>query len=67
MVDVEYIRMLLKAAEQSAGSRSALAAQWGISIQYLADIAHGRRDPGKKVLTALGYERVVLYRKIDTQ
>ena len=63
MVDAEYIRGLVRDAEQAAGGKPALAAQWGISVQYIADVLRGYRDPGKKVLAALGYEKVVLYRK----
>lgn len=66
MVDTEYIRGLVQNALKEAGTegRSALAARWGISIQYIIDVARGYRDPGKSILNALGYERIVLYRKI---
>ena len=64
MVDAEYIRTRLQEAEHAAGGRMKLAAQWGISVQYIADVIRGYRDPGKKVLAALGYERVVLYRPL---
>ena len=67
MVDADYIRSLVREAEQAAESRAALAAQWGISVQYINDVIRGYRDPGKKVLAALGYERVVLYRKKEGQ
>lgn len=33
----------------------------------LSDTLNGRRDPGPSILAALGYERVILYRKIDKQ
>ncbi len=66
MEDIEYIRGLVQNALKEAGSdgRAALAARWGISIQYIIDVARGYRNPGKSILWALGYERVVLYRKI---
>ena len=66
MVDVEYIRALVREAEQTAGGKPALAAQWSVSVQYIADILRGYRDPGKSILKALGYERVVLYRKVES-
>ena len=48
----------------AAGSQTALARQWGVSIPYLNDVLHGRRDPGVSILTALGLERApVSYRK----
>lgn len=46
-----------------SGSQKVAAAALGISPQYLNDIIRCRRDPGKKVLEALGYERLVFYRK----
>lgn len=67
MVNVEYIRELVHEAEQQAGSKPALAANWGISVQYINDVLRGYRDPGKSILAALGYERVVLYRKKGEQ
>lgn len=45
-------------------TQKALAQKIGISPQYLADILDGRRAPGKKVLTFLGYEKVICYRYI---
>ncbi len=63
MVDADHIRGLVREAEQAAGGKPALAARWGISVQYIADVLRGYRDPGKSILKALGYERVVLYRK----
>ena len=65
MEEVQYIRGLVWRAVEDAGSRTALAAQWGISVQYIADVLNGRRDPGKSILKALGYERVVLYRPLS--
>ena len=63
MVDGEYIRLELRRAVNAAPGQKALAAQWGISVQYISDVLRGYRDPGKSILAALGYERVVLYRK----
>ena len=67
MEEVYFIRGLLWRAVDNAGGKAALAAEWHISAQYIADVLNGRRDPGKKVLAALGYEKIVLYRKIDKQ
>ena len=44
------------------GSQRALARELGVSEAYLSDIINGRRDPGRKILKALGLERVVDYR-----
>ncbi len=37
-----------------------------VATSYLSDVLNGRRDPGKSILRALGYERVVLYRKVKS-
>jgi len=65
MENAAYIRELLEDAVQRAKTQTALAAEWGISVQYIRDVLAGRRDPGKSILKALGYERVVLYRPIS--
>ena len=60
---MKHIRRELAAA----GSQTALARKWGISIPYLNDVLHGRREPGESILDALDLERVPLsYRKKDT-
>ncbi len=48
---------------KGAGSQDAAAKQLGISGAYLSDIRHGKREPGAKILTALGLKRVVGYEK----
>jgi hypothetical protein len=53
----------LQTAIHAAGSQKAFAQQHAISEQYITDVLHGRREPGQKILDALGYEKVVLYRK----
>lgn len=37
-----------------------------ISAAYLCDVLRGRRAPGDSILAALGIERVVSYRKVET-
>jgi transcriptional regulator with XRE-family HTH domain len=48
----------------SAGSQEAAAKRLGVSAQYLCDVLKGRREPGKKLLDAIGYRRVVVYEQI---
>lgn len=55
---IEHIRQLLA----EAGTQKDLAAQLGVSAAYLGDVLIGRKEPGKKLLSALGMERVVMYR-----
>ena len=56
---IEHIRQLLA----EAGTQKELAANLGVSAAYLGDVLLGRKEPGRKMLTALGVERVVIYRK----
>lgn len=45
------------------GSQRLAADTLDVSVQYLNDILHGRRDFGPRVLNALGLEAVVTYRR----
>lgn len=53
----------LKATIAALGSQDAFAQQHSISTAYVSDVLRGRRDPGKKILDALGLERVVGYQE----
>lgn len=55
----------LRVAIDASGSQAAFAAQHAISLQYVNDVLRGRREPGQKILDALGLERVVGYRERD--
>ena len=46
------------------GSQHAVAQAWGISDQYLSDVYRGKREPGKKILEALGIVRIVSYKEV---
>jgi len=51
-----------------ARSQRNLARQWEVSPSYITDLLRGLRDPGPKILQAMGLERVVLYQtKEDDQ
>ena len=50
------------AASVTKDSQTQFAREHGVSLQYLNDFLRGRRDAGKKLLRALGYEKVVTYR-----
>lgn len=47
----------------SRATQKAVADQLGFSQQYLSDVLHGRKEPGAKILDALGLERVITYRR----
>lgn len=64
MTKNELIQYLQRMADE-AGSQKDLASRLGVSAAYLGDVLHGRREPGDKILLALGLERVVTYRERD--
>ena len=47
----------------AGGTQTALARELGVSLPYLNDVLHGRRELAGKVLDALGLERVISYRE----
>jgi hypothetical protein len=53
----------LREAIHAAGSQKSFARQHHVSLQYVNDVLHRRREPGQKILDALGIERVVSYRE----
>lgn len=59
-IGIEDLRTL--AARVTQDSQAQFARDNDVSLQYLNDFLRGRRDAGKKLLRALGYEKVVTYR-----
>lgn len=55
---MKYLR-----TEQGEQTQAAFAATLNCSTAYLSDIYAGRREPGPKVLEALGLKRHVTYKK----
>jgi hypothetical protein len=62
MTPEEFLTYLRQQA-QAHGSQKALAAHLRINPAWLSDILRGRRDPGQKLLEALGFRRVVSYER----
>jgi transcriptional regulator with XRE-family HTH domain len=48
---------------QGDGSQKALAERIGVSPQYLVDVIKKRREPGPKILKALGIVKTVTFNK----
>lgn len=59
----DALRAVLVAEVRRMGEQQIAAKQWGISPQYLSDVLKSRREPGAKLLKALGYQRIVIYQK----
>jgi hypothetical protein len=62
LMDTAAVRRLLGAAVQQAGTQASWCALHDISPAYLSDVLAGRREPGEKILAAMGLERVLSYR-----
>lgn len=54
----------LKAFVEKAGSQKSAAAKLLISPQYLSDILGYRREVSAQVALILGFDRLVVYRRI---
>ena len=52
---------LIRARVTSAGGQKQFADAAGVSQGYVNDILAGKRAPGRKILQALGYRKVLLY------
>ena len=46
----------------SIDGQAAWARAHKVSAAYVNDVLNGRRDPGPKILDAIGFEKVVTYR-----
>jgi hypothetical protein len=56
------VRKELKA--MCAGNQAYWARNHGISPQHVSDVLAGRREPGKKLASAMGLRRVVSYVRV---
>lgn len=57
---IAYIQGIIDA--QYAGLQANFAEAHGLSRAYVNDVLRGRRDPGEKILKAVGALRIVTYR-----
>lgn len=54
----------LRAVVKRHKTQSAAATALGVTPPYLHDVLNGRREPGPRILKALGLERAVVYGKV---
>lgn len=64
MATLTDVLTLLETEFQLAGSAAVWARSKGLAPGYVSDVIHGRKEPGKKILDALGLERVITYRRM---
>ena len=63
MVNEKTLRNMVRLAAFKAGGQKVYAASIGVLEAVLSLFASGSRPPSKHILSALGYEKVVRYRK----
>jgi DNA-binding transcriptional regulator YdaS (Cro superfamily) len=64
LVEQTLVARELLAQCSAAGGQQAWAQAHGLSLAYVNDVLHGRRQPGKRICAALGFRRVVLYEPV---
>lgn len=64
-ITVDEVRRRLQQQVDSHGSQTAAAQHLGVSLAYLNDVIRGRREPGEKLLTPIGIQKVTIYQEIQ--
>lgn len=62
-MNLKDVIQMLRNRIKKAGTQTAAADELGVSKSFLSDVLNGEREPGEKLLGALGLERreVVTY------
>lgn len=60
---IEDVLELIRREVKACGTQQAFAVKVGITQGYVNDILRRKREPGPKVLEALGLEKVVVYKE----
>jgi transcriptional regulator with XRE-family HTH domain len=61
----EQFHQYLEAQVLKYGSQKALAQHCGVGQAYLSDVLRGNREPGFKIVAALGFKKVVTYERLE--
>ena len=48
-----------------SGNRTKFSRDKGVSASYVGWVVRGKQSPGPKFLKAIGYEKVVAYRRVE--
>lgn len=64
-VQEDVVVLNLRLQCEACGGQKVWAQQNGISTGYVNDVLQNRRAPGKVILRALGYVRVVRYARVE--
>lgn len=55
------LRAILKTRAEKEGSERKLAEKLGVSYAYMNDLIRGKRRPGEKILSAIGFREERVY------
>lgn len=64
-ITVDEVRRRLQQQVELYGSQTAAAQHLGVSLAYLNDVIRGKREPGEKLLTPIGIQKVVIYQEMQ--
>ncbi len=64
-ITIDEVRRRLQQQIDLHGSQTAAARNLGVSLAYLNDVIRGRREPGEKLLTPIGIQKVVIYQEMQ--
>lgn len=60
---LEQVLALLRRRCEQEGGQAAWAKLHGVSPAYVSDVLNKRREPGVGILTPLGVDRIIEYRR----
>lgn len=63
LLDAASVTSKLISEVERAGNQARWCIENDVSNAYLSDVLKGRREPGEKILAALGLERITYYRR----
>lgn len=64
-ITVDEVRRRLQQQIDLNGSQTATAQRLGVSLAYLNDVIRGKREPGEKLLTPIGIQKVIIYQEVQ--
>lgn len=62
---LKAVRLALAFKRDELGSQTAMAKAARVSTSFISDVMKGKRAPTGSLLKLIGYERVVIYRKVS--
>lgn len=65
MMSADEVRKMIRSRAEDIGTMRALARAWKVSPAYLSDVINGNREPGPRILRALGLRKSVIYSPRD--